>query len=191
MALIDEGLENDLLKATEQSIEAKLTPETKEMYQRIVLAGMKVAIRGGANGILRNLANVPDPLQACAVGAVNFAFMMLKSENPNPTPPMLTATIYASYTLMLQAMDVAAKMKLIEVTEGDGGTIDQATRAATDRIATVTHVTPDRLQKAAAAAHGVMKDPQKMQMVRLRAGIDRDPRAPTPTLPDEAPNEPA
>lgn len=194
MALVNEGMENDLLKATERGIEAKLTPETKAMYDRIVLAGMKHAIHGGANGVMRNLKSAPDPLKACAIGAVNVAFMLLKSQNPYPSPQMIVSTIYASYTLMLQAMDVAAKMKLIEITEGDGGTIDRAMRDASTRIMQATHITPEKFQKAAAAAHGVMKDPAQMQKIKLRIGADRDPRAPEPTPlpePQEATSETA
>lgn len=194
MALVNEGLENDLLKATEQHIESRLTPDVKLYYQRIVLAGMHVAIKGGPTGILRNLRTSPDPIRACAVGGVNLAFMLLKSETPHPSPSMLVATTHAGYALMLQALDVAAKMKLIEITGGDGGTIDKATKIATDQIMANIHMTPDKLNAAAGKVHGVMKDPAQMQAIRLKIGADRDPRAPTPTLPEtpeDTPNAPA
>lgn len=184
MALMSKGLDDDLLKATEEHIESRLTPEVKTYFQRIVLAGMKYAIHGGPNGVMRNLKSAPDPLKAIAVGAVNLAFMLLKSENPHPSPTMLVATTHASYALMLQGMGVAAKMGLIEITGGDGGTIDKATKMATDQIMANMHVTPDKMNAAAAKVHGVMKDPAQMQMIRLKTGIDRDPRAPTPTLPE-------
>ncbi len=185
MALINEGIENDLLKAAEKDIESRLRPETRNYYQRIVLAGMKYAIHGGANGVLRGLNTAKDPVKACAIGGVDLAFMLLKSENPHPSPMMLVAASQAGYTLMLQAMDVAAKMKLIEITEGDGGTIDQATRTATDRIMMIMHVTPEKFHAAASKVHGLTKDPAQMQALKLKLGVDRDPRAPMPTLPNE------
>lgn len=194
MAIVNEGIENDLLKATEQRIEAGLNPQAKLDTQRIVLAGMKVAIGGGVNGILRNLKSAPDPVKACAVGAVNLAFMLIKSDQTPPTDRVLAATVHASYLLMLQALDVAAKMGLVEITEGDGGTIDKATRMATNQIAMNMHLTPDKLNTAATKVHGVMKDPKKMQDIRLKIGVDRDPRAPEPTPlpePQEAASEPA
>lgn len=194
MALINEGLENNLLKATEADIEAKLTPEVKEYYQRITLAGMRYAKHGGAEGVMRNLKSAPDPVKACAIGGTNLAFMMLKSQNPYPSPTMLVATAHASYALMLYALDVAAKMKpaVVEITGGDGGTIEKGTRAVTDQIMANMHVTPAKFAKGAEAAHGIMKNPAEMQKIRLKIGADRDPRAPSPTLPEAEPtNEPA
>lgn len=186
MALMNDGLDNDLLKAAEQDIESKIPPSIRVYYQRIVLAGIKYATHGGADGVFRDIRTQPDPVKVCGIGGANVAFMLLKSENPHPTPQMLQATVHASYTLTLQAMDVASKMKppVLQITEGDGGTIDQATRAATDRILLLTHVTPDKLNTMATKVHGLMQNPQQAQAIRLKLGVDRDPRAPMPTLPD-------
>lgn len=190
MALMNEGLENDLLKAAEQQIEAGLNPQAKLDTQRIVLAGMKFANQGGGNGIMRGLKTSPDPVKTCAIGGANLAFMLIKGDQTPPTDRVLVATAHASYILMLQGLDVASKMGLVKITEGDGGTIDLATRFTTNQIATNIHLTRERLHIAATQVHGVMKSPEKMQALRLKVGIDRDPRAPMPTLPEEAASEP-
>lgn len=184
MALVNEGLENDLLRATEQGIEAGLNPQTRVEYQRIVLAGIKIATKGGANGIMRNLRNQPDPVKACAIGAVNLVFLMFKTaQHQNGNMPE-KAMVPACYTLMLQALDVAAKMELVEITPD---IIATATKEATNRIMANMRITPDKLNMAASKVHAVTQNAQQMQAIKLKIGADRDPRAPTPTLPEAEP----
>jgi hypothetical protein len=184
MALVNDGIENDLLKANEEGILERLNPTMRRDVQRIVLAGMKVAIKN-ASTFVPALRLSKDPLRACAESAVNIAFLMMKSEGPNPPDHVQAAAAHASYILMLQAMDVAAKLGLIEVTEGTGGTIDKATRMATDRIFAAIHMTEQKMHTAASRVVQVTKNPEQMQAIRLKIGADRDPRAPQPTIPDE------
>ncbi len=58
--------------------------------------------------------------------------------------------------------------------------IVKATHIFTNQIFGVLGITPKMLTKAAGAAHGVSEDPAKMEMIRLRAGVVRDPRGKYP-----------
>lgn len=177
MALIDQGLEDGLLKANEDAILAKLDPKMRRDVQRIVLAGMKVAIHGGPNGILRNLPTSKDPVRDCAIGAVNLAFMMVKSQNPTPSSDVLAATAYASYLLMFQALDVAAKMKKVEITPE---VITQATKVATDRVLANMGLTPAKMNMIVSKVGAVTKNPEQMKTINNRIDTELSPRGPAP-----------
>ena len=185
MALISKGPENDLLKATEEGIAARLVPEVRRDYQRIVLAGVKAAMNNGG-ALLRNLPQSKDPVRDCAIGGVNLTFLMLKEAKGNVPPK---AYVPAAYTLVMEALDMAAKMKLIEVTPE---LIAEATKIATDHIFRLTHLSPQKLNHIAGRVNAITKDPAAMEKIELAIGSKRDPRAAmdTPGLqePQEAPD---
>lgn len=188
MALIDEGaepLENDLLAQVEKGLEASMNAQTRRQYDIIVLSGMQAAMKGGTKGMLRNLPQSKDPVRDCAIGAVNVAFLTYKgSQGQGGTQLSEAAVTFASYGLMLQALDMAAKMGLVEITGGTGGTIDQAFRIATDRIMANIDMTKEKLTQAAAKVKNIMQDPQMMEKLELEVGTKRDPRAAQPTMTD-------
>ena len=188
MALVDSGtatdLDNDLLKATERAIEATMNPKTRRDHDHIVLKGMKVAMKDGPNGLLRNLPTSKDPVRDCALGATNLAFMLLKSETPYPNEQQIVATVYASQSLMLQALDVAAKLGVVEITNEN---VARAGRIVGARVLEAINVPPPKLNALAGKVRGVMKNPEAMQAIKLQIGADRDPRAPQPTLPETEP----
>ena len=194
MALINQGvpeMEDDLLAQTEEGIKAAMDAKTRREHDILVLSGMQAAMKNGPKGMLRNLPISQNPIRDCAIGAVNVAFLTFKeSQKEGGAQLSETSAVYASYTLMLQAMDVAAKLGRIEITGGTGGTIDQAFRIATDRIMANVDMTPEKLTAAAGNVKRVMEDPQMMEKLELEVGAKRDPRAPAPTLTDveETPN---
>jgi hypothetical protein len=175
-------VKNKLLQQTEDAIEAGLAPDTRREYQRLVLAGMKAALKDGPKGILRNLPQSKDPVRDCAIGAVNVTFAMIK-EAKGQVPEK--AVVPACYALMLHALDIAAGIGKVEITNQ---VIAQATKIATDRIFAASRISPQMLNKAAGAVNGLRKDPTKMDKVMLAIGAHRDPRAsmPTPGLQEEA-----
>lgn len=173
MPLLTKGPENDLLKQTEAGIEAKLSPASRRDYQRIVLAGMKAATANNG-AMLAKLPTSQDPVRDCAIGGVNVTFLMLKTMNVPPTEKLLTAATMAAYTLVMEALDMAAKMKLVEITPE---VIAQATSIATDRIFAILGVTPEMFNQAAGKVNAITKDPAAMERIEMMIGSKRDPRA--------------
>lgn len=165
--------DNDLLKANEDAIEARLDPAARRDYQRIVLAGMKSAMANNG-ALLRNLPQSKDPVKDCAIGAVNLTFLMIKTQNVPFTERLATAATMAAYTLTLQALDMANKMGLVEITPE---VVAQATTIATDRIFQAMHLTPQMMAHAAAKVHAITQDPKAMEQIELKIGAKRDPRA--------------
>lgn len=170
-------LNNKILQSAEAELESKLLPDVKDDYMRIVVAGMRAALHGGAGGslLVERLQRSKDPLTDIAKGAVNLVVAL--SHQSQGVMPM-KAMVPASMTLMLQALDFADKAKVITVGAAE---LVKATHIWSNRVMTVFHITPAMVNKAADMAHGVMKDPTQMEAINRRAGVVKDPRAGVPT----------
>lgn len=172
------GLKNKLLRDIEQKLEAGLTPEAKQEYLRVVTAGLKLALHRGPEGILAGLRDRPDPVNDCALGAVNVVQLLrLKSQGTMPSRAMVPAAMM----LMLQALDFAEQAGILTV---DQAVLVRATKVFTNTIFGAFQITPDQIDKAAKMTGGVVENDTKLEAVRRRAGLVRDPRAGTPTLAD-------
>lgn len=162
---------NKLLRDIEQRIEAGLTPENRADYLKIVVSGMRVAAHGGPAGLLSGLARRKDPVADAATGAINLVLLM--SKQSQGTMPM-KAMIPAAMTLMLQALDLIDKARIAKI---DADSIGRATHVFTDHLFKVIGVTPQMLTNAAQKIHGITQDPAKMNVINLRTGAAKDPRA--------------
>jgi hypothetical protein len=103
---------NKVLAAAEAKVEAGLLPQTREAYDKIVVAGMRAGLSGGLDGILAGLRQSQDPINACARGAVNLV-VMLHRQSRGTMPPQ--AMIPAAMTLMLKALDFADRARIVKV----------------------------------------------------------------------------
>lgn len=171
-------LNNKLLQATEARLEAGLTPEVREDYLKIVVAGQKYALHGGLQGLLASLKGRPDPIADCARGAVNIvSYLRMMAQGTMPPKAMVPAAM----TLMLQALDFADKAGIVAVGQEE---LVRATRLFVNDITKAMGLSAEKLNQMAQMTRGVMDDPTKMMQVKLRAGLVRDPRTPEPTLPE-------
>lgn len=168
-------LNNKLLQAAEQRVEAGLTPENRADYMKIVVAGLRVALDQGPNGIMASLKKSRDPVNDSAVGAVNL--VMLMSKQSRGTMP-IKALVPAAMAIMLQALDFCEKARITKITPKK---LDRATLIYRNHIFSAFRITPEVLKKAAVHAHGVMQDPTKMDIIARRVGVVKDPRASQPT----------
>lgn len=158
---------NTVLKAAERKVEAGLTPETRANYQKIVTAGMKIALKDGPNGILAGLAKSKDPLHDCAKGAINLCLLMRKQAR-GVMP--FKAMVPAAMTLMLQALDFADKAGVIKVGAVE---IGKASRIFADEIFKAFGISGQQLQTAATKVHAITQDPAQMARLNLEAGITK------------------
>lgn len=166
---------NKVLAAAEQKIEGNLLPDVRANYMKAVVAGMKVALKNGEAGILASLKKSKDPLNDCAVGAVNLV-LMLREQSRGTMPEK--AMVPASMTLMLQALEFADKAGIIKVGAEE---LNKATRIWANHIMKRSGVTPAMLARAGSKVEGIMNDPTSMEALARRAGTVKDPRASTPT----------
>ncbi len=92
--------------------EAQITPEIMRPYEKLVIAGQKAALHKGPGGILYALGRRENVVLIAVRGAINMVGT-LKSLAPKPPPE--AAMVYASFTLLMRALDFASAAKLIEV----------------------------------------------------------------------------
>jgi hypothetical protein len=171
-------LKNPTLRGIEQQIEASLAPENRQNFMKVVVWGMSVGLSGGPKGLLATLRDSKDPVSDCALGAVNLVQMLrLQSQGTMPVQAMVPAAM----VLMLNALDFAERARLAEI---DNEQIVRATHIFTNQIFAVLGITPQMVHRTASAVQGFIEDPAKLELIRRRAGVVRDPRA---SLPVEVP----
>lgn len=168
-------LRNKLLEAAEQRVERGLTPENRADYMRIVVAGLKVAMDKGADGMLASLRQSRDPVNDCAIGAINLVLLMRKQSRGTMPPKAL---VPAAMTLMLQALDFVDKTRISRI---DPPKLDRATHIFTNHIFNMFRITPAALKGLGSKVHAITQDPTQMDMIARKVGIVKDPRASVPT----------
>lgn len=168
-------LSNSILVAAEKKIEDGLTPQNKSDYLKVVVAGMHAGMAGGPKSILASLKNSHDPVTDCAKGAINLC-LLLRRQSRGTMP--LKAMIPAAYTLMLHALDFAAKAGMVTI---NNGVVVQATHYFTNHIFSVLKITPQMLQTASTNLHKITSDPAKMELINRKAGVVKSPMASEPT----------
>lgn len=164
-------LEANILKATQQKLEAKMDPKLKADYEKIIVSGMRVALQGGKDGILAGLKGSKDPLKDCALGAVNLVTLL--SKQARGTMP-IEAAIPGAMALMLHALDFADRAGIVTVGNEQ---LDQATKYFTDAIFERLGITKKMLQTAKAKAEDMAKNPEQLQKLKYAAGVDVAPGA--------------
>lgn len=164
-------LQNRVLKAAEAKIESGLTPDNRANYMKIVVAGMKLGLDKGPNGILAALHSSKDPITDAAKGAVNLCLLMRKQSRG--TMPM-KAMVPAATSLMLQALDFVDKTGVMKIGNNE---LVKATHIFTNFLFQQLHISPQMLSHAANQVHGIMQDPQKMDAINRKAGFTKVPGA--------------
>lgn len=164
-----------ILDAAEQKVESQLTPETRESYLKIVVAGMKAGLENGPNSILAGLAKSKDPVADCAKGAIGLV-LVLKHQAHGIMP--VKAMVPAGMTLMLKALAFADRTGIVKVGNDE---LVRATHIFKDTFLAKFGVTPQMLQAAVVKTHSLTQDPVAMEQMKRTAGFTRHPDAPAPT----------
>lgn len=162
-----EKMQNNLLQQAEEKIEGQLTEQIREPYTRIVVAGMKLALQKGPDGILASLQHSKNPLYDCAAGAVNIVGLM--SRQSRGTMPM-KAMVPAATTLMLKALDFADKVGVVEVGPAE---LAKAATILGNLVLKGLGITHQMLKTAATNVQAMTQDPQKMAALQRAAGVTK------------------
>lgn len=173
---------NKLLQAMEDKIESNLLPENRVNYQKLVVAGLKVALAKGPQGYMAQLKDSKDPLSDAATGAVNLVFMLNKQARG--TAP-IQAMVPAAATLMFHALDFIERTGMMPISQKE---ITVASKKFADVVFKNMSITPQMLKKAGESVEAAAKDPGHMEAMKRKAGLVRAPGASVPTeLPEEEP----
>lgn len=168
-------LSNPLLQQAEDKIESGLTPDNRQNYYKIVVAGQHAALDKGPNGILASLAQSKDPVSDAAKGAISLV-LILRKQAHGVMP--LKAAIPAAMVLMIKALDFADRSGIVKVAEPE---LVRATHIFTDTMFARFGISKAGLANAATKIHRLTQSPEAMAAINLKAGLTRHPNAATPT----------
>lgn len=168
-------LSNPLLQKTESQIETNLTPENRDNFNKIVVAGMHVALDKGPQGLMGSFAQSKDPVADAAKGAISLV-LILRKQARGVMP--VQAMVPAAMSLMLRALDFIDRSKIAPIGQPE---LVRATHLFTDFIFARLGITKQGLATAANKVHGITQDPSAMQAIQMKAGFLRHPNAATPT----------
>lgn len=164
-------LGNAILQRAEEKIESQLTDDNLENYQKIVVAGMRAGLEGGADSILASLRQSADPITDAAKGAVSMV-LILRKQAKGIMP--LKAMVPAAMTLMLKALDFADRASIVKVGQEE---LVKATHVFTDFMFGRFGITKSGLASAGEKVLALTNDPTAMQKIQLKAGIVKHPDA--------------
>lgn len=109
-------LKNPLLQQVEDGIEAKVTPQTKQMYLSIVVATMKLAFDAKTHPrLVQGLKYSPDMtknISMICAGMIGTVF----SESKQKPEVFVPGAMLAAMTLMCQILQFAEQSRMIEIT---------------------------------------------------------------------------
>lgn len=150
-------LTNPLLQQAEAKVESTIKPNDKDAYQRIVIAGMKVAFDPSTHGsIVDGLQNSKDPIHDVAVGTVGLLILLSQqSKGKMPIPPMVSAGM----TLLINGLDYLEKTKVLKV---DADMLGNATNIYITTLMPKVGITPQIMQQMAQQTHGAVNNPKFM-----------------------------
>lgn len=169
------GLNNALLRQAEAQLETNLTPDNRQNYMKVVVAGLNIALDKGADGFMARLANSQDPIGDCARGAVALVLIMRK-QSRGVMP--IKAMIPAGMTLMFHGLDFIDRAKIAKIAAPE---LDKASTIFTNFLFAKLKITADMLQHAAGRVHEMMQDPAQMELINRKAGLVKSPGASEPT----------
>ena len=153
-----------LLEKVEANIVRSVKPADNEAYQRIVLAGMKLAFdKTSHQSLMVSLGQSQDKVHDVAIGAVGLLLLMHKqSKGTMPLAPMVSAGM----TLVLHGLDYIKKVYGEDIGNAQ---IDTATELFISTITPKLGVTNDVLNAATSKVHGAMQDPAFMKKFQQHA----------------------
>lgn len=151
---------NPLLRQIEDRIEAQLAPDNRENYMKILVAGMKLGLKDGPNGILAGLKDAQDPVATAARGAVNIVGLLSRSARGKMPEK---AMVPAAMSLMLHALDFLEKTGKMKV---DEAVLEKATKMFADDIMRLFGINNQKLSNMASMSHMVGMNPQALQQIQ-------------------------
>jgi hypothetical protein len=164
---------NPLLVQVEQAITAKVAPDMKKAFNKIVVAGMKLMYAPQTEKMLRKQMDSGPPPIAAGQGAAKVVGLMLaKSKGTAPFKAMIPAGVM----LTMEALDFLEKAGKAELTPE---LVAEAVQEFGSAVLQVIGVTPDKLEQMMSR----VPDAQKQQAQEQQPPQEPAPQQPQPAGP--------
>jgi hypothetical protein len=134
-------IKNPMLQQAAQAVEAKVPPDLKNTYQRIILAGEKFMYSPKTHEMMMKQMSGPNPAEAAGEGIAKlFAILMKESKGTL----RMEAAIPAMTVLLCDGLDFLEQAGRIKV---DEQLLAAATEEMGSDILQMLGMTPDKLQQ--------------------------------------------
>jgi hypothetical protein len=164
------SLTNPLLAQTEAKIEANIADQQVKIdYQKIVVAGLHIALQNGPNSFMAKLKTSRDPIGDCARSAA--ALVMIMRQQARGIMP-IKAMVPAGITLMLHGLDFIDRAKIAQVAEPE---LDRATTTYTNEIFHRLGITTQMIGQLSGRMNQIVQNPVAMHAINVKAGLVRHP----------------
>lgn len=138
-------LQNPLLQQVESGIEAKVSPQAKQMYLSIVVATMKLAFDASTHAMLiKGLKSSPDMVKNVSLICAGMVGMAYKQSKQKPET-FVPGAVLASITLMCQILQFAEQSHMIQLTPD---VIAHCTAATTNAVLTKFGIDKAKVRQA-------------------------------------------
>lgn len=138
--------QNEILQQVEQAIVAKVPPDKKNAFDRIVTAGLKVMYDPQSHPLMvKQLSKPGDPATIAGEGAGALLGMIYK-ESKGSLP--ITEGVMASQIWLCEALDFMAQSGQIQITND---LVANATKSLMSHILQIFGVNPAKINQAAQA----------------------------------------
>ena len=132
---------NPILQKTEQAIEAKVKPEQKAAFQKIIAAGLKLMYADKMRaGVTKSLKEGGDPAQIVGDGVAKLLGIMMNQSKG--TMPM-QAAVPAATILLCEGLDFVEQAGVVKV---DSNVLATAMQEMNSSFMQLLGVTPEKLQ---------------------------------------------
>lgn len=156
--------QNSIVKQVETRIIAQLPDAIRKNVEKIVIAGLKYAMKDGAAGLLGHLKGSQDPVSDIVKGVIAIIGLLRKAAR-GAMPQ--NAMIPAAFILVMQGLDFAERAGILKVTNEE---VKQATRLFADTLLPHLGVTPEKMGQMAQTATQIMNDPMKAGQMQAALG---------------------
>ena len=144
----DQQIDDPLLQQIEQGIEQQVPPEMKQMYESIVLAGMKVMFSKDTASLMDQQLDASGDMVANIADGISMLIMIVFNEAQQPPEQFIPAAGLASITLLCHALDYAEQTRGLKV---DEKFIADVTKATTMKVLERFGITQDQVSQVIAA----------------------------------------
>lgn len=146
---------NPILEQIVQGIEAKVSPENKDAFERAVLAGKKILFDKNTHShmeLIKNPQSRKDPVTTISTGVTGLAWTMYRQSKSSMPPEVL---IMSAVVIMCEALDFAERGLGIQL---DNDMVAATSKKLAANLFTKLGIQPDQLQEAINKGKGEIDD---------------------------------
>lgn len=139
---------NPQLKQAEQALAAKIPPQLRQQFAKVVAAGLQILYSPQLRGQLAQKLETGNPVKDAADGAVRLTAELFKQSNGTLPKPLVVPAVMIFAFEYLDLAEQAGKLKV------DTKVIAETARLASENVLRLAGLTDDKLRQVSRTAAG-------------------------------------